>query len=538
MIKKWIVRFISIGILFLFMFSASTAVKVKDHQNNVDFNQKIISSTLFPFSQNTFISSPSTSYFYNIGYDICESNGLIHSIGLCMESNIEAANSFYSTSVIVSSYDSDGILVREGIVTFDEGINVISPICSSKGNFIVCGGVIERMNGSIIAEYPILIKIDENFEIIWQKKFPSLPNAVGLSVAETNDDGYIVSGFMIENRGTDIEQNYLFLIKTDSNGKLVWKNSIEVDGWLYQRSVIQTEDDGFLIAGDFHPSREQITKSDILLVKTNDNGIVKWNKTMDFSSSDYASDLIIGPEGIILTGFVANQSHSGSWRYNGLLYCFDEAGDVLWSEFEQFENRAFYGIDTADDGYVLTGFNVENNSVLILKIDEDTQIVWEENMLQSDSCTGMDVTQTSKGSFCFTGFTIPSITDYPEFFYSEIITGCTDNLGNKQWMHTTVPITSLTCNYQKQKWIIKNTGIVGSYNLSVNVDVEGNVFKMIQSENEQILVVLPDEERMVNIPFLFGLGKVTLQLSITGVNIEPITETIDGFLFGPFFFNL
>lgn len=536
MIKKWIVRFISVGILFLFVFSASSNVKIEQHQNNSNNQLTTQLSQFLLFSVNAKTSSTSTSYFYNIGYDICETNGLIQSIGLCMESSIDVAHSFYSTSVIVSSYDSDGIMVNEGIIGFDEGINVISPICSSEGTFVVCGGMIER-NGSITEEYPVLIKINDDFKIMWQKEFPSLPNAVGLSVAETNEGGYIVTGFMIENQGTDIEQNHLFLFKTDSNGELAWKNNIELDGWLYQRSVIQTENDGFLIAGDLYPSREQITTSDILLVKTDGNGVVEWNKTIDYLSSDYASDLSIGSKGIMLSGFVVNKSQSDKWRYNGLLCCLDEAGNVLGAEYEQFKNQAFYGVENVDDGYVLTGLNVENNSGLLLKINEDNQLVWEENILESDSCTGMDVTQTSKGSLCFTGFTIPSIADFPEFFYSEIITGCTDKAGNKQWMHTSVPTTRLTCNYRKNKWIIKNTGSVGAYNLSVTVDVKGNVFKEIQPENEQIPIIQPDEERMVNSPFLFGLGKVTLNLSITGVNIDPIIYTINGFLFGPFFFK-
>lgn len=73
-----------------------------------------------------------------------------------------------------------------------------------------------------------MIKTDSNGNIIWDKTFGDSGNNSGFEVIEISSGGYIIVG------STHLNEPWyraeLWLIKTDSDGNMIWDKTFEDDG--------------------------------------------------------------------------------------------------------------------------------------------------------------------------------------------------------------------------------------------------------------------------------------------------------------------
>ena len=110
-----------------------------------------------------------------------------------------------------------------------------------------------------------LVKIDNNGEEIWSKVYGGDGNENALDIAGTQDGGLIMAGYTFSygNGKSDI-----FLVKTDIEGNLQWQSTLGGQGDDVAKSIIQTADGGFLIAGTIQFENNTM----ICLIKTNAKG--------------------------------------------------------------------------------------------------------------------------------------------------------------------------------------------------------------------------------------------------------------------------
>ena len=96
---------------------------------------------------------------------------------------------------------------------------------------------------------------------------------MGNSVWQSSDSGYIISGFASSNS----IKEHGWLIKTDANGNELWNRTLdgpeEIPLWYVQ----QTLDGGYILAGT--NGFIGTNKKETLLIKTEDNGNVVWERT-------------------------------------------------------------------------------------------------------------------------------------------------------------------------------------------------------------------------------------------------------------------
>ena len=127
-----------------------------------------------------------------------------------------------------------------------------------------------------------LIKTDSNGNMQWQKAFGGSESDHGYSVQQTRDGGYIITGY------TDsFGQGYrnVYLIKTDATGNAQWEKVYGGNPDEYGRSVQQTIDGGYIVAGESKPAD---TTSDVYLFKTDSKGNVEWEKIFGGAEDDVA----------------------------------------------------------------------------------------------------------------------------------------------------------------------------------------------------------------------------------------------------------
>ena len=140
-----------------------------------------------------------------------------------------------------------------------DGNDFGNKVISQNNEYLMVGakGSTFRNTGDIF-----LVKIDNNGEEIWNKVYGGDADENAFDIIATNDNGYIIAGYTFSygNGKSDI-----FLVKTDFNGNMLWQSAIGGQGDDKAKSVIQTTDGGFLVAGTIEFENNTM----ISLIKTN-----------------------------------------------------------------------------------------------------------------------------------------------------------------------------------------------------------------------------------------------------------------------------
>ena len=121
-----------------------------------------------------------------------------------------------------------------------------------------------------------LVKTDINGDTLWTRAFGGTGSdgAGYKSIMQTNDGGYILTGYT---KSFGAGNSDVWLIRIDSNGDTLWAKTFgggEDDGG---ESVIETNDGGFIITG-YTESFGDIS-SDLWIIRTDANGNELYNKT-------------------------------------------------------------------------------------------------------------------------------------------------------------------------------------------------------------------------------------------------------------------
>jgi len=300
-------------------------------------------------------------------------------------SNFEHAHSVQQTYddgyIIVGSIHnpSNAILIKtdadgngEWVKTFggSENDNALSVQQTTDSGYIITGSTKSFGNG--VADV-WLIKTDANGDSLWTKTFGGSENDNALSVQQTTDSGYIITG-STKSFGNGVAD--VWLIKTDANGDSLWTKTFGGSDNDNAFSVQQTTDSGYIITGNTKSFGDGTNY--IWLIKTDSNGNEIWNQTI--SSINYEtgySAQLTEDGGLIILG----ETVSLQWDIDVLLIKTDIKGIEEWRQtFNRTRNDQVRSVQqTTDGGYIITGrtisFEDNNSDLLLIKTDNEGDVV-------------------------------------------------------------------------------------------------------------------------------------------------------------------
>ena len=277
--------------------------------------------------------------------------------------------------------------------------------------------------------YVAIVKYSANGSLLWKQsyniRFINYPNT---GMLQTNDSGFAIVGNQYENR-------ILTLIKTDSIGKIQWKQTYGVS--CIASGMTQTSDGGYLIIGDTAYNGK--TSPSVLIIKINSLGEIQWKEAYG-TGAKYFRAVLEADNGCYVAA--GNSFSISTQQFSAWLVKVDNSGNVLWDrkitstiepEYQICDNDIFGLTKTVDNGYALAGrINYGNFSGkggitkgLLIKTDSAGTVLWNKTYDTSGQIQIYSVIQTSDNGYALAGSA-----------FNDMLLIKTDEIGNEQWRQT------------------------------------------------------------------------------------------------------
>ena len=428
-------------------------------------------------------------------------------------------------------------------------------------------------NGNDNRQDALLIKYNSKGGVEWASNIGGNNNDHIVSVAATNDGGYIVGGYFSGNIQVGDKTIYGYanndgiIIKYDKNNKVEWIDSIGNYNDDEIETVSITNDGGYIVGGYFESSKinigdYELVNSNIkaagMIIKYNKEGEVEWAKCIDgdlnedvekvieTSSGDYIAVGSFESEEIQLGDYtLKNFTNSGS--SDGMIIKLGnvELGNPVVTKTEGIggsDSDYIYSVaETKDGGYVAGGdfsgsIQVGDNTLksnlntdgIIIKYDREGEVEWVRSVGESGIDVIYSVTAASDGGVIVGGRFQASIqvgdnTLTSNGYFDGMIIKY-DSEGEVEWAKN---IGGSDSDYIYSVAETKDGGyIAGGYFKSSSINLDN--YTLQNKGNEEGMLIKYSYD-----------GKVEWARSVGGSNDDEITSVVEtkdgGYIAGGYF---
>jgi hypothetical protein len=292
------------------------------------------------------------------------------------------------------------------------------------------------------ADELLLVKLDFEGNIIWEKEYGGSKGDAGIRLLLTTDGNYFLVGGTASSDG-DIENDpYVnglwdyWILKIDLNGDIIWS---KIYGGMANDTMwdaVLTSDGGLILTGWVESSDGDITVHygwyDIWILKLNSQGEKVWDYTIGTPSFDFAGGIIeTSDKGFLVTS--SSEGYSGGNIDCDAINEYSEATIFKLDSLSNFQWQQCYGgtshesvtdLIEISDGYILTcitysgdgdvtggGYHpgtsggANSSDIWILKLDFFGNIIWQKCYGGSGDDTPDKIFKTDDNNYLIFGNT-------------------------------------------------------------------------------------------------------------------------------------
>lgn len=256
------------------------------------------------------------------------------------KSLVVAGTTYYKDTacILLLNFDQNGKLLSNKFYKGPDHLTVENITAEDGNNFTIVGLFTERLSTYSYNRYPYMAGFDKNSNVLWSKAISIITNNKGnpsvypKSLIKTSDGGYAT---IMSALGVTKASGYI--IKTSNTGKFEWSKKMYTENDYYTLTdLAATADGGFIITGNNN-------SANIFVSKTNNKGETEWSKkfttTTGFYYSTARSIVQTKDEGFLIAGDDALYVN-GSSNPNAALFKIDNAGNSCGISTEAIKNTS------------------------------------------------------------------------------------------------------------------------------------------------------------------------------------------------------
>ncbi len=319
----------------------------------------------------------------------------------------------------------------------DKGKSIIQ---TQDGGYAILG-TSQSSDGDVAINYGMqdywLAKLDAFGNILWEKSFGYGGADSGISVTQTQDQGYIISGVLdvtasggSGNTSRHAGGDY-WILKLNPVGDILWSRYFGGNFSDIPQGVIETASNQLIIVGTSDSVDTDISTNigsyDFWVIKLSNSGDLLWEKSYGGTEIDEARAIVASGDGNFIIAGDTRSSNANVSSNNGAadlwLIKIDTNGNLLWENTiggTSFDvARAL--VKTTDNGFLLAGSSRSNtldvalnkgqNDAWALKVDAEGKLLWQTTVGGSNIDFAYSITQLNNGSVIVVGDTASSDFD-------------------------------------------------------------------------------------------------------------------------------
>jgi hypothetical protein len=262
--------------------------------------------------------------------------------------------------------------------------------------------------------------------IQWQKCIGGSGSDLAGPIQLTNDGGYILAGFTDSNDG-DVSGNHgeydYWVVKLTSIGTIEWQKSIGGSGDDIARSIDQTNDGGFIVAGYSVSNDGDVSgnhgSGDYWVVKLTSIGTIEWQKTLGGSVEDAASSIQQTTDGGFIVAGVSRSNDGDVSGNHGEFDCWvvklTSIGTIVWQKSlgGSGEDGNHSIQQTTDGGFIVAGNSFSNDGDVsgnhgerdywVVKLSSMGTTEWHKTLGGTGSDNAYSIEQTNDEGYIVAG---------------------------------------------------------------------------------------------------------------------------------------
>ena len=255
----------------------------------------------------------------------------------------------------------------------------------------------------LILCFPAIVIANPNIE--WFEQYNGSSEESHGHYILTCDDG----GFLQIGESNFLPNSKIFIVKTNSNGMIVWSREISVGGHNLGNSAIEL-DDGYLVSGS-------LNRNSALIKLNKQSGATIFTQTFNNGGTDAFEHAAVTPDGIVAVGYIYAQDSNNTFYTEGqgfIMFLDFNGNEISSMNLNEYISQA-YRINYINNELIISGLTEEALDFKVIKMTLDGQVVWHQSYGGNnyDHCFGMDV--SNDGNIFLAGHTLSGTQNWDTY---------------------------------------------------------------------------------------------------------------------------